>query len=243
MNPSALVTLLVGFALGLKHSTEADHLAAVSALVSDTTGARRAARVGTCWGLGHLLAIFAAGSLLIALHLRMTARLQWTLDLLVAFVLIALGARTIARCWSGRYHFHAHEHGGHVHAHLHFHQHSAPGHEHNSPPHLHLPSKLGQGAQSVLVGMAHGLAGTAGLALLILGAIPSRALGLAYLLVFGLGALAGMAAFSALLGLPFARATRQLRWLTGMRLAAGAASGILGLILTYQAFFAGPLPF
>ncbi len=240
MNPSALLTLLIAFALGLKHSTEADHIVAVSVLVSDTPGARRAARVGALWGLGHLLAVIAAGGLLILLRVRMTARVQWALELGVALVLIGLGVRAISRCFSGRYHFHRHEHAGRVHAHLHFHSRSEPGHAHDSHAG---PRGWSRGAGAALVGMAHGLAGTAALALLVLGTISSRALGLAYLLVFGLGALAGMAALSAVLGLPFARAAERLVWLTVLRLAAGAVSAALGLALAYQAFLARSIPF
>ena len=243
MHASAMITLLVGFALGMKHSTEADHIAAVSTLVSDTSGAGHAARIGAWWGLGHLLTILVAGGTLLALPMRMNARIEWALELLAALVLIGLGVRTIRNCLRGRYHFHTHEHSGRIHAHLHFHPRSEPGHQHDSPTHLHTRAERGHSIRSMLVGMAHGLAGTAGLALLVLSSIPSRALGLAYLAAFGLGALAGMAAFSAVLGLPFARAAERLGWLYAMRLVTGVASGLLGGVLTYQAFLPRSLPF
>ena len=99
--------------------------------------------------------------------------------------------------------------------------------------------------------MAHGLAGTAGLALLVLSSIPSRLVGVLYLLVFGLGALAGMAAFGALLGVPLSRATlrqahgqsSRLGWFTALRFAAGAASGVLGAVLVHRAFLPHVWPF
>ena len=238
-----MITLLVGFVLGMKHSTEADHVAAVSTLVSETSSTDHAARVGAWWGLGHLLTILVAGGTLLALRVRMNARIEWALELLVALVLIALGVRTIRNCFRGRYHFHAHEHHSRIHTHLHFHPRNEPGHRHDSPTHLHVRAERGHGIRSMLVGMGHGLAGTAGLALLVLGSIPSRALGLAYLATFGLGALAGMAAFSAVLGLPLARAAERLGWLYAMRLATGTASSLLGALLTYQAFLPRSLPF
>ncbi len=243
METSVTATLLVGFLLGLKHATDADHIAAVSTLVSDTAGPKRAARVGAYWGLGHLLTIFAAGSALIVVGARMPPRAQWAFDLLVALVLLGLGIRTVRKCLTGRYHFHTHPHGGLFHAHLHFHAASEPGHEHDSEAHLHTSRRFRNGAQPLLVGIAHGLAGTAGLALLVLSSIPSRMLGLAYLLFFGLGALAGMAAFSALLGVPFARAGARLNWLNALRLAAGAGSGILGAVLAYRALLPQSWPF
>ncbi len=243
MHGPAIVTLLVGFVLGMKHSTEADHLAAVSTLVSDAVGTGHAASVGAWWGLGHLLTILVAGGTLLTLQIRMSPRVEWALELLVALVLIVLGIRALQNCVRGRYHFHTHEHGGRVHTHLHFHPLGEPSHQHDSSAHLHTRPVRGNGIRSMLVGMAHGLAGTAGLALLVLGSIPSRPLGFAYLLVFGLGALVGMAAFSAVLGLPFARASRRLGWLYALRMATGAASGILGAALTYQALLPGSLPF
>ena len=246
MDASAAVTLLVGFALGLKHSTEADHVVAVSTLVSDVGGsgnsARRSALVGALWGLGHLLTLFAAGAVLITLRVRVPPQVEWALELLVAVVLLWLGVHTIRKCFAGRYHFHLHRHGAHAHAHLHFHSRSEAGHEHAS--HAGAAAARGIGRRApLLVGMAHGLAGTAGLALLVLSSIPSRSLGVVYLLVFGLGALLGMAAFGALLGMPLARAKSRLAWLDAIRLAAGAASSILGAVLTRRAFLPQSWPF
>src|SRR5712691_1936407 len=246
MDASAAVTLLVGFALGLKHSTEADHVVAVSTLLSDAGGsgnsARRSALVGALWGLGHLLTLFAAGAVLIMLRVRVPPQVEWALELVVAVVLLWLGVHTIRKSFAGRYHFHLHRHGAHAHAHLHFHSRSEAGHEHASHAGAAAARGIGRSAP-LLVGMAHGLAGTAGLALLVLSSIPSRAVGVAYLLVFGLGALTWMAAFSALLGLPFARAAARLTWLNVMRLVAGAGSGILGAVLAYRAFLAQTWPF
>src|SRR5712692_9229703 len=179
MDASAAVTLLVGFALGLKHSTEADHVVAVSALVS------------ALWGLGHLLTLFAAGAVLITLRVRVPPQVEWALELLVAVVLLWLGVHTIRKCFAGRYHFHLHRHGARAHAHLHFHSRSEAGHEHASHAGAAAARDVRRRAP-LLVGMAHGLAGTAGLALLVLSSIPSRSLGVVYLLVFGLGALLGM---------------------------------------------------
>ncbi len=242
MDASAAATLLVGFALGLRHATAADHLVAVSTLVSNAAGPaasrRRSAFIGASWGLGHLLTLFVAGTVLVLLRARMSPRVEWGLELLVALVLIGLGVHTVRKCFTGRYHFHVHQHGARAHAHLHFHARSEVGHEHTS----HAVAGVRRGGP-LLVGMAHGLAGTAGLALLVLSSIPSRLLGVLYLLVFGLGALVGMAAFSALLSVPLARARSRLGWLRAVRLAAGTSSGILGAALTWRAFLPQFWPF
>ena len=239
-----LPTLLLGFALGLKHSTEADHLAAVSTLVTGTRGARRGAAVGAYWGLGHLLTLFALGSALVIFRLPMTPRMAWTIEFLVALVLIGLGARVLSLAFRGRYHFHVHEHAGHAHAHLHFHSVREDAYSHEADPHDHLPrAHAAGGLRPLLVGMAHGLAGTAGLTLLILTTIPSRALGIAYLVTFGAGALLGMAGFGAVLGAPLGRAAERLGWLRALRFAAGAFSFGLGLFLAVRAFFPSEFPF
>jgi hypothetical protein len=250
MATSALLTLLVGLVLGLKHSTEADHLAAVSTLVTDTHGVRRGAMVGAFWGLGHLLTLFVLGAILIIFRLPMTPRIAWGLEFLVALVLIGLGARAITLTLRGKYHFHVHEHAGHEHAHLHFHTVAekavAEAHSHTAvhaeEPHDHLPAR-GHGIRPLLVGMAHGLAGTASLTLLVLTTIQSRALGIVYLLVFGSGAMLGMAGFGAVLGAPLGKAAERLGWLRALRLTAGTFSFCLGVFLAIHAFLPSEYPF
>ncbi len=246
MDASAWATLLVGFALGLKHSTDADHIVAVGTLVSDATGSEtlrhRSTLVGALWGLGHLLTVLAAGSLLVMLRVNVPAQVEWALELFVALVLIWIGVHTMRKCFTGRYHFHAHQHGLHSHAHLHFHARGSSAHEHASHAGAAAGSKAGR-TKPLLVGMAHGLAGTAGLTLLVLTSISSRMLGLLYLLVFGLGALTGMTAFSALLSVPLARATSRLTWLRAVRFVAGAGSSIMGAVLTRRAFLPQSWPF
>lgn len=240
---SPLVTLLLALALGLKHSTEADHLAAVSTLVTDSHGARRGAAVGAFWGFGHLLTLFLLGAILVTFRLPVAPRVSWLFELLVAFVLIGLGTRTLILAARGKHHFHAHEHAGRAHAHLHFHP-VAAEHSHAHDPHDHLPkAPAAAGIRSLLVGMAHGLAGTASLTLLILTTIPSRALGVAYLIVFGAGALLGMAGFGAVLGAPLGRAVAHLDWLWALRVTAGAFSFGLGVFLAVRAFLPSEFPF
>lgn len=243
MHTSAFATLLVGFALGLRHATDTDHIVAVTALASDSRGAHHPAFTGVLWGLGHLLTLFAAGAVLVVLRVKVPPRVEWGLELVVALVLIWLGVHTIHKCFAGRYHFHVHQHGGHSHAHLHYHAHGEVVHEHATHAAAASARRGSRGSRPLLVGMAHGLAGTTGLALLVLSSIPSRTLGVLYLLVFGLGGLAGMAAFSALLSMPLARAASRLSWLNAIRLVAGASSGILGAVLTWRAFLPHSWPF
>ncbi len=230
--------VLAAFGLGLRHSADADHLAAVSTLVaqaglrengihSEETVIRGTswanAQLGAWWGAGHLLTILACGGSIVLLRGHIPAGLDRALELGVAGMLLALGANTIRECFRGRYHFHRPENRGHVHAHLHFHPATDEQHEHNA--------QAVRVRQPLLIGAAHGLAGTAGITLLIAGTIESRLLGILYLLVFSIGAMAGMAVFGAAMGWPVEKAIGRTEWLNRMRLAAGAGSMAVGIIL------------
>src|SRR5919205_1942655 len=228
---SALPVLGLGFALGLKHATEADHLVAVSTIVSEHRSVWRSAAVGALWGLGHTASLFVAGGGLLALRVRVPEGVASALELLVALMIVLLGTRVLYLVLKGRrdVHVHAHTHDGRTHTHLHFHgrrdAHAADKGEAVS----HAWHRGLWGWRPVLVGAVHGLAGSAALVLLILGeevlSGGSRLLGLAYLLVFGAGSVGGMLLMSTLVGLPFVLTARRFRSIdTPVRLLAGAAS-------------------
>lgn len=241
---------LLGFILGLRHSADADHVVAVSGLLTQVTGdgpAKHkrflAARIGALWGLGHLLAVFVAGCAVIALQSRFPAWLAWSLEILVAAVLVALGVNAIRKSLAGHYHFHFHRHGGPQHAHVHFHPTKKPHDAHAHDAHLAASLAAHPHWKGPLsLGLLHGLAGTASLALLVLATIPSPWVGVAYLLTFGFGALLGMAVLSTVLSLGLGNSTRT-RWFRSVRLAAGTVSAAFGAFLIYQALAPAALPF
>src|SRR5688572_16210874 len=122
---SALPLLLFGFVLGLKHATEADHLVAVTTVVSEHRSVWRAAAVGGLWGLGHTAALFAAGGLLVILRVTIPEGVRVVLELAVALMIVLLGTRILYLVLRRRRDFHVHEHahdGGRRHTHLHFHE-------------------------------------------------------------------------------------------------------------------------
>jgi ABC-type nickel/cobalt efflux system permease component RcnA len=238
---SALPVLGLGFALGLKHATEADHLVAVSTIVSEHRSVWRSAAVGALWGLGHTASLFVAGAVLVALRVRVPEGVASALELLVALMIVLLGTRVLYLVLKGRrdVHVHAHTHDGRTHTHLHFHgrrdAHAAAEGEAVS----HAWHRGLWGWRPVLVGAVHGLAGSAALVLLILGeevlSGGSRLLGLAYLLVFGAGSVGGMLLMSTLVGLPFVLTARRFRSIdTPVRLLAGAASVLFGLYYAWH---------
>lgn len=228
MISSMTATLGLGFLLGLKHALDADHLVAIATLAGERRGLLGSARTGAAWGLGHTTSLLLAGAAVIGLRLTIPPRVAQGMEFLVGVMLVALGLRILWPWARERWlHVHVHRHGGAPHAHLHFH-----GRSLSEAGHAHGGQSLGR---PFLVGLVHGMAGTAALVLLVLSTIPSAALGVLYIAVFGLGSIGGMVVMSCGLGLPFAFAAQRMSGLQeGLRVTAGAASTAFGLILAWQ---------
>ena len=223
MQVSALGVLGLGFVLGLRHALDVDHVAAVSTIVTQRRSLWASSLVGAVWGLGHTAALLAVGLVVIGLRAEIPPRLASLFELGVAAMLIALGANllwTIAR--GGRVHVHTHAHGGRAHVHPHVHASGAVRHDHG----------FGAGRRPFLVGLVHGLAGSAALMLAVLATIPSRPLALAYVAVFGAGSIGGMLVMGALLGVPLALAAERFaRADVFLRVGAGVGSVVVGAVL------------
>ncbi|HKG21748.1 MAG TPA: hypothetical protein VKC34_07595, partial [Blastocatellia bacterium] len=228
--------LVLGFVLGLKHAVEADHIAAVSTILSEKKGLVRSSIIGGLWGVGHTASLLIAGVAVLLLGIQIDERVALALEFCVALMLIALGANAIRKLASSRaVHLHEHKHGGREHAHLHL-------HDGTPEPAVATHHGLRLNVRPVLVGMVHGLAGSAALMLLILSSISSPAIGLGYIVVFGIGSVGGMFIMSALLSLPFRyTAGRFVRANLAMRLLAGVSSIGLGLFMAYEIGVAGGL--
>lgn len=233
----SIATLLgLGLVFGLKHALDADHLAAVSTIVSESESLFSSSVIGVLWGVGHTLSLLVVGVTVILLHVEIGARTALALEFCVALMLIGLGAdalRKLAR--GGRIHLHAHEHHGRVHFHPHVHD-GAP------EPSDHTHHGFALNLRPVLVGMVHGLAGSAALMLLVLSTIPSPVLGLAYIAAFGIGSIGGMLFMSALVALP-ARLTaeRFSRAHFAVRTVAAFVSLGFGLFMAYEIGVVGGL--
>ena len=232
----AVSILALGFLLGLKHSIEADHLAAVSTIASERRSLLSSSLVGALWGLGHTISLMVAGILVILLHFQISERTSQALEFCVGIMLVALGVnalRKLAR--GGHVHIHVHEHGGHLHAHPHLHAGSRDGAPADGP-HTHHGLRLG--VRPLFVGIVHGMAGSAALMLVVLTTVPSSLVGLLYIVVFGVGSIGGMMVMSTLFALP-ARltATRFTRANVALRGLAGLFSLSFGLFMIYQIGF------
>ena len=224
-----LGVLGLGFLLGLRHALDADHIAAVGAMVSERPGWRTALRTGLLWGLGHTVALLVAGAFVIGLHLVIPDAIARALEAGVALMVLFLGGTALARALRARadVHSHYHAHGRRVHRHLHFHDASGE----------HDPHRVARiGLKPLLVGTLHGLAGSAALTLLVLAQIPSSGGGLAYLAVFGVGSIGGMALLSVAIGLPFTATLARPGWNLALRVTAGAAGVLFGLAYALSHF-------
>lgn len=221
-------TLALGFVLGLRHALDADHLAAVSTFVSGERTLWRSSLVGVFWGMGHTAALLVFGLALVAFRLAITPRMSQILEFLVGCMLVVLGANVLFKLVKGQaIHVHAHEHDGVAHTHLHLHLGEAE--------HQHQHRTLRLGGRPFIVGVVHGLAGTAAVMLLVVGAIPSLLVACGYILIFGVGSIGGMMIMSLLMGVPLALAARRLSVLErAIRLAAGLFSLGFGLFLAWD---------
>ena len=237
MQNSILLTLGLGFALGLKHATEADHLAAVSTIVSERRSIWGSASVGALWGMGHTTSLMIAGLMVLVLGVVIPERVAHILEFCVALMIIALGTRLLYVTLRKRQsvHVHRHTHDGRPHLHLHFH------HAMDAHPlvQTHEGSHSGLSRwRTFLVGVVHGLAGSAALTLLVLTEVMrdgSPMFGMSYLLIFGIGSIGGMLIMSCLIGLPFALSPRFPRSMPViLQLSAASASVVFGFFYGWQ---------
>lgn len=242
MNDLPLPVLALGLLFGIQHATDPDHVVAVATIVARTRRFHAGALVGAFWGVGHTVTITAAGVAMIVFQVAVTPRVASWLELVVALMLIVLG--TVRILWVFRHsdpvplaHLaepHAHDGGSGLHSHAH--AHGGGMHRH---PHVHPPARLlralqtvgpAQALRSALVGLVHGLAGSAAVALLVLSTVHSTVGAVGYLLLFGTGTILGMTAITGLLSLPFTvRVPGLERWRRGLALVTGALSVGLGL--------------
>ena len=222
----------LGFLLGLKHATEADHLAAVSTMVSERRSIWSSALVGGLWGLGHTISLFVAAIFVLLLNFQISEVTERRLEFCVGLMLTLLGLNVFRKLISGGHlHFHAHDHGERAHAHPHIHERSEVDHAATHHGYTFNPRALA-------IGMVHGLAGSAALMLLVIPTIESRSVGLLYVAIFGIGSIGGMMLMSFLVGLPFHfTALRFNRFNNVLQFCAGAVSVGLGLWIVYEKGF------
>jgi nickel/cobalt exporter len=202
---SELIALATAGMLGLLHALEIDHMLAVTTFVSRRPTLAAAVQFGLRWGVGHSIAVLAAGSLLIGTGVRWPERYDAVGEGMVGLMLIGLGIWALAS--ARKLHLHApQEHGGHSHLHIHGNG-THHGHKHGVGAPAHRPHSHGG---VTLVGLLHGLAGTTGIvALLPVTMMDRAAIGISYLVLFGVGVTLGMMVFAIVAASAVRRATAQ----------------------------------
>jgi high-affinity nickel permease len=225
--------LSLGFLIGLRHALEADHVAAVASLTHRTTSIKEGMKLGATWGLGHTVTLFLFGSVVLAMDNIVPERVAGYLEFAVGVMLVFMGSSVLKKLIKDKLHFHLHRHSNDV-AHIHFHSHAKDNLDHRTNPHSHTHSQRFP-ISALLVGMMHGMAGSAALILLTLDSVSSVGTGLAYILLFGAGSILGMALLSIVIVLPLRYSEKATNWtFNGIQTFIGFATLILGLITMYQ---------
>lgn len=260
---NVLAVIGLGFVLGMRHATDADHVIAVSTIVSRQRSIRQAGVIGALWGVGHTITIFCVGAAIILFNIVIPPRIGLIMELAVGLMLILLGILNLTgvmqrithrftpthghgdQARGGLVHTHAHQHNGVVHEHIHghspeIHMHLAPETDTDPKPRNLLQrmlQKLGlyQLLRPLAVGLVHGLAGSAAVALLVLAEIRDPRWAIVYLLIFGVGTIAGMMLITMMIGAPFAYTRKRFAPFNyGLGIASGLLSLAFGLFITFQ---------
>lgn len=215
---SVAAILVLGFFLGMRHATDADHVVAVSTIVSRKQTLRAAAPVGILWGIGHSATILLVGGAIILFGLVISPRLGLGMELSVAAMLVVLGALNLrgvlrdARALA------------------------------SEPVAADAAAQRAQSLRPLLVGVVHGMAGSAAVALLVLGTIRDPLWACAYLVVFGIGTVGGMVLITTALALPVVFTARRFAGLQrSIVIVSSVLSVGLGVVLAYQIGFVNGL--
>ncbi len=249
---SLLSIIAVGFFLGMRHATDPDHVIAITTIVSGQPNLRRAALTGTFWGIGHTLTIFVVGAAIILFNLVIPARVGLSMELSVGLMLIVLGLMNVASFLRSMpatalhtqegvqvIHSHPHSHGDYIYSHAHRHAPEAHSHTPEQTPLGSLDrafSEIGvyQHVRPLIVGVVHGLAGSAAITLLVLTTIHDSRWAIAYLLVFGIGTIAGMMLITMSISSTFRFVGSNYLFSRRLGMASGLLSLLFGLVLAYQ---------
>jgi ABC-type nickel/cobalt efflux system permease component RcnA len=247
-----LSILAVGFFLGMRHATDPDHVIAVTTIVTNQRSRARAALIGAFWGVGHTATILVVGAGIILFNLVIPVRVGLSMELSVAVMLIILGVVNISTFLKAVpspetgtpavVHTHAHTHGSVIHTHTHTHSHETSDAPVAWMDRLFKKSSLYQYLRPFVVGLVHGLAGSAAVALLVLTTIRNAHWAVAYLLVFGVGTIAGMMLITMSIASAFHFAGKgRARFSRRLSLASGLLSLAFGLFVAYEICFVNGL--
>lgn len=231
--------LVLGFFLGMRHATDPDHVVAVMTIVTRQRGVAKAGVIGALWGMGHTLTIFLVGAAIILFKVAIPPRLGLSMEFAVGLMLILLGVLNLTGVlrWL----------------------------QHRFSPTMRDPHEVQREEQAVaptgnwldrhlremglynslllvVIGLVHGLAGSAAVAILVMTTIADPWWAIAYLLLFGLGTVAGMAAMTTVMAFPIVYTGRKMfRWSQAMTVGSGVLSVAFGMFISFQIGIGGGL--
>lgn len=240
MFASAFPLLLLGFSLGMRHATDADHVIAVATVVSRVRSLGTALMIGAMWGVGHTLTLMVIGGAILLFGLVVPPHVGLAMELTVALMLIGLGVFHLARLYRAvrRGEPPAHD----VAPVKHVAHHDGHRHDLGWVDRVFGGSRVYASLRPLVIGVVHGLAGSAAVALLVLTTVRDPRWGIGYIALFGVGTIAGMTLITGVLALPFAYARART---SGIHNAFGAAASLLsvgfGLFLAYDISFGSGL--
>jgi ABC-type nickel/cobalt efflux system permease component RcnA len=231
LGSGGMMALMVAILLGLRHATDPDHLTAVSTLflADRRQGPRRATVLGLAWGLGHAATLFGFGLPVVLFRRYLPDPVQRGAEAVIGLLIALLAVRLLVRWRQGYFHVHAHSHAGVRHAHPHAHEHPG-GSERHPAQHMHSHAEeLGRSPVAAFgIGLVHGVGGSAGVGVLLVGGVTGRVNGVLALLLFAAATAMSMALVSTAFGYALARGAVRRR-LTDLVPVLGAASLIFGI--------------
>lgn len=217
MEVTLLSVLAFGFILGIKHAVEPDHVIAVSTIASQSKKLWQASLAGVFWGIGHTATLFLIGMILILMKNEIPAVWSLSLEFLVGVMLVYLGAVSMLS----------------VRKSIKAKQSSGPEAEAGDS---HIKKKRSY-SKSLIIGLIHGLAGSAAMVLLTMSTVQSVWQGILFILVFGLGTIAGMLLFTTIIGIPFILSIKRFSISRTLIFSTGAISAVFGIYYMYNLGF------
>ena len=230
----ALAALTLGFLLGLKHATDADHVVAVSTIVTEQRNVWRGLWIGASWGAGHSTPLFILGIIILVFRSLVLDRYESVapyLEFGVGIMLVYLGVSVVWNIWRGKVHVHQHIDEDEPHVHIHATHEAEAAHAPKIDRHdsFFVFGRPVFRFKSYVIGVVHGLAGTAAVMLALLPTIDSFAVGVGYLLLFSVGTMLSMAIITVILAVPFVTTGGNLALNRSVGVVAGTASFVIGL--------------
>lgn len=227
---SLTAILLIGFLLGMRHATDPDHVVAITTIIARQPELKKAGFIGVLWGIGHTCTVFVVGAMIIVFRVTIPPRVGLSMEFAVAAMLIILGILNLTgtlKQLQERFLINS------------FPKDAAANLKVGNSNRTLDRTFQGLGAYAffrpLFVGIVHGLAGSAAVALLVMATMHDAWSAIAYLLLFGLGTIIGMVLITMLIAMPFLVAGRRFSGLNrGMTIASALISMGFGLFLSVQ---------